>query len=254
MDWRRGWNETGWKERSRNEQRKGATKTRPKKRNKNNISKGVDEHKQQTRNGRHKRKTRENDKLRVVLKKRILGGGGKQAKHLSNCRKPSVCINYKSTPFEKHQNCRENGVFFIIIAKQNNGHKQKKGRSPKKNRNKEHNNNPDTNNKETKSPQMQETWVWKGDAMELALKESNKLKKGRKKKEDRTESKRKQNVRFKGFDELPRGSRTAATNNDYSSVFVFVAILVLCAGQIPQLCREPHRFRWLVSVFQVILT
>ena len=36
---------------------------------------------------------------------------------------------------------------------------------------------------------MQETWVWKGDAMELALKESNKLKKGRKKKEDRTESK-----------------------------------------------------------------
>ena len=65
---------------------------------------------------------------------------------------------------------------------------------------------------------MQETWVWKGDAMELALKESNKLKKGRKKKEDRTESKRKQNVRSKGFDELPRGSRTAATNNDYSSV------------------------------------
>ena len=89
--------------------------------------------------------------------------------------------------------------------------------------------------------------------MELALKESNKLKKGRKKKEDRTESKRKQNVRSKGFDELPRGSRTAATNNDYSSVFVFAAILVLCAGQIPQLCREPHRFRWLVSVFQVIL-
>ena len=141
------------------------------------------------------------------------GGGGKRAKHLSNCQKPFVCISYKSTPFEKDQNCRENGVFFvfIIISKQNNRHKQKKGRSPKKNRNKEHNNNPDTNNRETRSPQMQETWVWKGDAMELALKESNKLKKGRKKKEDRTESKRKQNVRSKGFDELPRGSRTAAT-------------------------------------------
>ena len=66
-------------------------------------------------------------------KKGSWGGGGKQAKHLSNCRKPFVCISYKSTPFEKHQNCRENGVFFfIIIAKQNNRHKQKKGRSPKK--------------------------------------------------------------------------------------------------------------------------
>ena len=39
--------------------------------------------------------------------------------------------------------------------------------------------------------------------MELALKESNKLKKGRKKKEDRTESKI-QNGRSKGFDELQR--------------------------------------------------
>ena len=36
--------------------------------------------------------------------------------------------------------------------------------------------------------------------MELALKESNKLKKGRKKKEDRTESKKNQNGRSKGFD------------------------------------------------------
>ena len=50
MDWRRGWQQTGWKERSRNEERKGATKIKPKKRNKkpkkrnkNNISKGVDE-------------------------------------------------------------------------------------------------------------------------------------------------------------------------------------------------------------------
>ena len=43
MDWRRGWQETGWKERSRNEERKGETKIKPKKRNKNNISKGVDE-------------------------------------------------------------------------------------------------------------------------------------------------------------------------------------------------------------------
>ena len=72
------WNETGWKERSRNEERKGATKTRPKKRNENNISKGVDEHKKQSRNGRLKRKTRENDKLRVVLKKGSWGGGGNE--------------------------------------------------------------------------------------------------------------------------------------------------------------------------------
>ena len=72
--------------------------------------------KKQSRNGRQKRKTRENDKLRVVLKKGswVGGGGGKRAKHLSNCRqKPLVCISYKSTPVEKHQNCRENGAFFL---------------------------------------------------------------------------------------------------------------------------------------------
>ena len=207
MDWRRGWNETGWKERSRNEERKGATKTRPKKRKENNISKGVDEHKKQSRNGRQKRKTRENDKLRVVLKKGSWGGGVKNEQNISRIAGNPLSVSAIRAPL-------------FIISKQNNRHKPKKGRSPKKNRNKEHNNNPDTNNRETRSPQMQETWVWKGDAMELALKESNKLKKGRKKKEDRTESKRKQNVRSKGFDELPRGSRTAATNNDYSSVLL----------------------------------
>ena len=51
---------------------------------------------------------------------------------------------------------------------------------------------------------MQETWVWKADAMELAFKESNKLKKGRKKRKDRTETKKKQNVPSKGFDELQK--------------------------------------------------
>ena len=145
------------------------------------------------------------------------GGGGKRAKHLSNCQKPFVCISYKSTPLEKTPELQGKRFFYHNIkAKQQT--QTKKRKITKKNKNKEHNNNPDTNNRETRSPQMQETWVWKGDAMELALKESNKLKKGRKKKEDRTESKRKQNVRSKGFDELPRCSRTAARNNDYSSV------------------------------------
>ena len=145
-------------------------------------------------------------------------------------------------------------AFFIIISKQNNRHKQKKEDHQKKTeiRNTTTIQTPTTG--KSGVPKCKKLGFGKGDAMELALKESNKLKKGRKKKEDRTESKRKQNVRSKGFDELPRGSRTAATTNDYSSVFVFAAILVLCAGQIPQLCREPHRFRWLVSVFQVILT
>ena len=45
---------------------------------------------------------------------------------------------------------------------------------------------------------MQETWVWKGDAMELALKESNKLKKGRKRK-DRTETKKTRMFALKGL-------------------------------------------------------
>ena len=39
---------------------------------------------------------------------------------------------------------------------------------------KQHNNNQDSNNRKTRRPKMQETWVWKGDAMELALNESNK--------------------------------------------------------------------------------
>ena len=82
----------------------------------------------------------------------------------------------------------ENGVCcHNLKAKQQT--QTKKRKTNQKNKNKEHNNNQDTNNRETRRPQMQETWVWKGDAMELALKESNKLKKGRKKKEDRTESK-----------------------------------------------------------------
>ena len=110
--------------------------------------------------------------------------------------------------------------FFIIISKQNNRHKQKKGRSPKKTeiRNTTTIQTPTTGKPGV--PKCKKLGFGKGDAMELALKESNKLKKGRKKKEDRTESKRKQNVRSKGFDELPRGSRTAATNNDYSSVLL----------------------------------
>ena len=46
---------------------------------------------------------------------------------------------------------------------------------------------------------MQETWAWKGDAMELALKESNKLKKGRKKRKDRTETKKNRMFALKGL-------------------------------------------------------
>ena len=46
-------------------------------------------------------KTKENDKPRVVLNKGLGGRGGKEAKHLSNCRKPFVRISYTSTPFEK---------------------------------------------------------------------------------------------------------------------------------------------------------
>ena len=150
-------------------------------------------------------------------KKDLGGGGGGNEQNISRIARNPLSVSAIRAPLLKNPKIAGKTVIFIIISKQNNRHKQKKGRSPKK-KNKEHNNNPDTNNRETRSPQMQETWVWKGDAMELALKESNKLKKGRKKKEDRTESKRKQNVRSKGFDELPRGSRTAATNNDYSSV------------------------------------
>ena len=69
---------------------------------------------------------------REWFRKRALGGGGgKRAKHLSNCRKPFVCISYNSTPFENPRIAGKT-AFVVIISKQNNRHKQKKGRSTKK--------------------------------------------------------------------------------------------------------------------------
>ena len=99
-----------------------------------------------------KEKARENDKPRVFLKKGLCGGGGgKGAKHLSNCRKPFLCISYDSTPFEKKQNCRENGVCcHNLKAKQQT--QTKKGKSTKK-RNKQHNNNQDSNNRQNQEAQ-----------------------------------------------------------------------------------------------------
>ena len=118
------------------------------------------------------------------------GGGGKQAKHLSNCRKPFVCISCASTPFEKRtQNCRENGVCcHNLKARQQT--QTKKGRSTKKTEIKKTTIKTPTAEKPG-GPKCKKLGFGKGDAIELALKESNKLKKGRKKKEDRTESKKK---------------------------------------------------------------
>ena len=151
-------------------------------------------------------KTRENDKPRVVLEKGLGGGGGgANEQNISRIAGNPLSVSAIIAPLlkKKTQNCRENGVCcHNLKAKQQT--QTKKRKINQKNRNKKRNNNQDTNNRETRRPQMQETWVWKGDAMELALKESNKLKKGRKKRKDRTETKKKQNVRSKGFDELQR--------------------------------------------------
>ena len=125
----------------------------------------------------------------MVLKKGP-GGGGKRAKHLSNCRRPFVCISYTSTPFEKPQNCKETGFFFVIVSKQNNRQKQKKGRSTQKTKIKNTTTIKTPTTEKPGGPKCKKLEFGKGDAMELALKESNKLKKGRKKKEDRTESKK----------------------------------------------------------------
>ena len=110
MDWRRGWQETGWKERSRNEERKGTTKIEPNKHNENIVSKGVDEEKHGMLKGKteEKEKTRENDKPRVFLKKRALGA--KILQNMSRIAGNSFSVLEIITPFEKPQNCRENGV------------------------------------------------------------------------------------------------------------------------------------------------
>ena len=144
-------------------------------------------------------KTRENDKPRVVLEKGLGGGGGNE-QNISRIAGNPLSVSAIIAPLlkKKTQNCRENGVCCPNLkAKQQT--QTKKRKINQKNRNKEHNNNQDTNNRETRRPQMQETWVWKGDAMELALKESNKLKKGRKKRKDRTETKKNRMFALKGL-------------------------------------------------------
>ena len=137
------------------------------------------------------------------MNKGLGGGGGKQTKHLSNCRKPFVCLSYTSTPSEKNQNCRENGVCcHNFKARQQT--QTKKGKSTKKTEIKNTTTIKTPTTEKPGGPKCKKLGFGKGDAMELALKESNKLKKGRKKKEDRTESKKNQNGRSKGFDELQR--------------------------------------------------
>ena len=87
MDWRRGWEETGWKERSRNEEWRGARKRTPEKQNDHVNSKvglmkkNLGMLKWET---EKEAKLSENDKPRVVLKK-SLGLKPKQpSPHLHN--------------------------------------------------------------------------------------------------------------------------------------------------------------------------
>ena len=73
MDWRRGWEETGWKERSRNEEWRGARKRTPEKQN-DNVNSKIGLMKQKNLGmlkwmTEKEVKISENDKPRVVLKK-----------------------------------------------------------------------------------------------------------------------------------------------------------------------------------------
>ena len=120
-----------------------------------------------------RKKTRENEKPRVFFKKGLWKGKGKRSKtSLELPGFPFFCLTDNNTPL-KNPRIAGKTVLVVIISKQNNRHKHKKGKSTKKN--KQHNNNQDSNNRKTRRPKMQETWVWKGDAMELALNESNKI-------------------------------------------------------------------------------
>ena len=84
--------------RSRNEERKETTKIKPKKRNKNNISKKVDEKKNVEMEDR--RKTRENDKPRVVLEKGLGGGGGNE-QNISRIAGNPLSVSAIIAPFLK---------------------------------------------------------------------------------------------------------------------------------------------------------
>ena len=162
----KGWQETGWKERRRNEERKGATKIKPKKRNKNNISKGVDEKNNVEMDDR--RKTRENDKPRVVLNKG-LGGRGENKKNISRIAGNPLFVSAILAPLLKKKTriAGENGVCCHTLKARQQTQTKKRKINPK-NKNKEHNNNQDTNNRETRRPQMQENlglergmrWNW----------------------------------------------------------------------------------------------
>ena len=113
--------------------------------------------------------TRENDKPRVVLNKG-LGGGGENKQNISRIAGNPLSVSAILAPLlKKTQNCRENGVCCHNLKARQQA-RTKKMKINQKNKNKEHNNNQDTNNRETRRPQMQETWVWKGGCDGTGLK------------------------------------------------------------------------------------
>ena len=97
------------------ETNKGKGQQRQGQRNETRIisQKGVDEHKKQSRNGRHKRKTRENDKLRVVLKKRILGGGGETKQNISRIAGNPLSVSAIRAPLLKNTRIAGKTAFFL---------------------------------------------------------------------------------------------------------------------------------------------
>ena len=114
----------------------------------------------------------EGDGRKLVGRKEAETNKGKGATKIEPKKQNENNIRDNNTPLENPRIAGKTALV-VIISKQDNRQKQKKRQINQKNRNKEHNNNQDSNNRKTRRPKMQESWVWNGDAMEMALKESH---------------------------------------------------------------------------------
>ena len=82
---------------------------------------------------RDDKKTRENEKPRVFLKKGLWGGGGREKRSKTSLELPETlfCLTDNNTPL-KNPRIAGKTVLVVIISKQNNRYKHKKGKSTKK--------------------------------------------------------------------------------------------------------------------------
>ena len=176
LDLRRGCQESGLKERSKNKERKWGNQDRAKKQarmeSQKRLMKEEKKHGILKGNIMEKEETTKNEKQRRVLKKGLRGK--KRAKHLSNCRTQLLCIRDSKTCCKKTPELQGKRRYWSYIFNQTTDIRKRKAKPTKKrNTNEEHKYNQDINDWKTRRPKTTGIWVSKGDVREMCLKESS---------------------------------------------------------------------------------